>query len=62
MMPDNDVKSNEIIRPFVIVQPQYAYNKQNEAKYKKEKEKKWNPRIEAPNSLDFFKHMNKYGL
>jgi len=62
MLPENDLKSGEIIRPFLIMQPQYRIHNEDKKVFKKKKGKGFNPRCEAPNSLEFFKEMNQFSL
>ena len=63
VMPDDDIKSSEVVRPFIIMQPVYIDNKQDkpESMIKKNREK-WNPVIEPPNTLPFGKEMNEFAI
>ena len=59
MLPDADVETNEVIRPFVIVQPQYRIHKQKQKAFKeKKRQRAFNKATDPPNSTDFFKEMN----
>ena len=56
MMPDHSLQTNEIIRPFVIMQPQYKIcsNKDSLVNKKATAQKGTDP----PNSNPFFKDVN----
>ena len=59
MLPDEEIRSSEIIRPFVIMQPQCKVYGENKSK---KKGSNFNPRVDPPNSQDFFREMNKSAL
>ena len=61
MMPDDDIESGEVIRPFVIVQPQMQLKDKNKM-HSKKKGQNFNPRCDPPNSLEFFKEWNMNAL
>ena len=55
-MPDHSLQTNEIIRPFVIMQPQYKIcSNKDSLVYKKATAQKG---TDAPNSNPFFKEVN----
>ena len=56
MIPDEEIESGEVIRPFVIMQPQYTVH--GDKKVVKKKGKHFNPRCDPPNSIEFFKEWN----
>lgn len=60
MIPDADLVSNEVVRPFVIMQPQFTVHE--EQKSRKKKGHGFNPRCDPPNSIEFFKEMNGKAL
>ena len=55
-MPDPSIESNEIIRPFVIMQPQYKITSAKDSLVNKKATAQKG--TDAPNSNPFFKEVN----
>lgn len=60
MLPDEDIESAEVVRPFVIMQPKYIVH--GDKKIPSKKGQNFNPRCDPPNSIEFFKEWNKCAL
>ena len=64
-MPNEEIESNEAVRPFVILQPIYEGKDSKKEPAKSvvpKRREKWNPICEPPKPFEFRKEINKLGL
>ena len=60
-MPEDGIISDEIVQPFIIMQPQYSIMKEKKTGFFNDNEGKAS-KFKTPNAFKFFKKVNQHGI